>query len=94
MLSGFCNSQVPKVPAADPYAVKPEWFQECSLENMRVVGIDPGCRDFIRGVVKGDHKAKKKKERKKKMFGYSFLDTPCSSCQCIEPNPVCCICGQ
>lgn len=43
-------------PAQDPYAVQQYWFQDCPLEEMRVVGIDPGCRDFVTGVIRGDSK--------------------------------------
>ena len=46
----------PHVPDVDPYAVNKDWFQQCHLEDMRVVGIDPGCIDFVTGVVKGDSK--------------------------------------
>jgi len=44
------------VPDADPYAVDQDWFQQCPLEDMRVVGIDPGCIDFVTGVINGDSK--------------------------------------
>jgi hypothetical protein len=46
----------PEALAADPYAVNQGWFQQCPLEEMRVVGIDPGCRDFVTGVLRGDSK--------------------------------------
>jgi hypothetical protein len=44
------------VPGVDPYAVNQDWFQRCPLEDMRVVGIDPGCIDFVTGVVRRDFK--------------------------------------
>jgi len=46
----------PRVPDVDPYAVNQDWFQQCPLEDMRVVGIDPGCIDFVTGVLRGDSK--------------------------------------
>ena len=38
--------------------MKPEWFDSCPLLEMRVVAIDPGSRDFVTGMVKGDTKEK------------------------------------
>ena len=40
----------------DPYDVDGAWFESCPLEEMRVVGIDPGLRDFVTGAVRGDCK--------------------------------------
>lgn len=32
----------------------PDWLNEGSLDGLRVVGIDPGLRDFVTGAVRGD----------------------------------------
>lgn len=40
--------------APDDYLLQQEWFQQCALPDMRVVGIDPGVIDFVTGAVAGD----------------------------------------
>ena len=40
----------------DETLVDPRWLEMCRLEEMRVVGIDPGIRDMVTGAVSGDTK--------------------------------------
>lgn len=48
----FCTQ--PKGPEPDPFMAPPAWFLDYPLADMRVVGIDPGLRDFITAAVRGD----------------------------------------
>lgn len=45
----------PEIPPQDHRAgLDPSWLKDGSLDGMRVVGIDPGLRDFVTGAVRGD----------------------------------------
>lgn len=44
-----------EIPPQDHRAgLDPSWLKDGSLDGMRVVGIDPGLRDFVTGAVRGD----------------------------------------
>ncbi len=40
----------------DPYAAQPEWFEICRLDQMETIAIDPGDKDLVTGVRRGDSK--------------------------------------
>lgn len=54
VLSNFVCAFQEDRPSRNPYEIHQDWFDECSLEIMAVKAIDPGIRDMISGVGKGD----------------------------------------